>query len=156
MDIGLAHSLVFFLTGGFLVYLAVTVFRENLTSILNRATGVLLFFAGLGPLVLAMGYMFEATGGVSVPTADSSVYNLYHIWEFFFPSLLVFSWVFPIDRLRYFRHPKLRFFIVLPQFLHLALALLHGQIAQLFHRFIDLFTHLFTFAFLIVRTAGNN
>lgn len=131
MDIGLAHSLIFFLTGGFLVFLAITVVRDNLANMTNRATGVLLLFAGLGPLMLALGYLFETTGGGTAPAPESAVYNLYHFWEFFFPSLVVFAWLFPIDRLRFFRHPRLRYFIVLPQFLHLALALLHKQLVDL-------------------------
>ena len=131
MEIGLAHSLIFFLTGGFLVFLSLTVVRDNLSNMTNRATGVLLFFAGLGPLVLALGYLFETTGSGTAPLPGSPIYNLYHIWEFFFPALVVFAWVFPIDRLRFFRHPRLRFLIVLPQFLHLALALLHDQLVNL-------------------------
>ena len=45
------------------------------------------------------------------------------LWELFFPLLLLFSWIFPEDRLRGFKHDRLRYLIFVPQILHLLLVL---------------------------------
>jgi len=129
MQLELVHMLVFFLTGGFLVLMAITVTRDNFANRVNRATGVMLFFAGLGPLMLALGYI---VGETSPATAtETAFYNFYHIWEFFFPALLVFTLVFPIDRLRQVRRARWQLLLVAPQLLHLGLALFYNKLVDL-------------------------
>ncbi|MBU0983598.1 MAG: hypothetical protein KKA42_06995, partial [candidate division Zixibacteria bacterium] len=129
MQTDLIKTIIYFLTGGFLVFQAITVTRDNFSNRVNRTAGAMLLFAGLGPLSLALGYLIFDTPGAtpSVAVDGTTMYNLYHVWEFFFPALLVFSWVFPIDRLRTIRLPYLRYIIVIPQLLHVLLALFHKQ-----------------------------
>ena len=91
MQFELVHTLIFFLTGGFLVFIAITITRDNFASLSNRAAGGTLFFAGLGPLALAIGYVIDTTASNPGAFQDTTFYSLYHVWEFFFPSLLVFS-----------------------------------------------------------------
>ncbi len=134
MYVELTQTLIFFLTGGFLVFLAITITRDNYTNRANRATGAMLFFAGLGPLALALGYVLQGTTPGSPDVSETALYDLHHIWEFFFPALIAFSWVFPIDRLRHFKFARLRYLILLPQILHVALLLFYPQFAS----FLDL------------------
>ena len=91
MQIELIQTLIFLLTGGFLVFMAITITRDNFTSLANRAAGAMLLFAGLGPLALALGYVMDPTGTLAPDFRDSAFYGIYHTWEFFFPSLLIFT-----------------------------------------------------------------
>lgn len=131
MHLELVHMLVFFLTGGFLVLMAITVTRDNFANRVNRATGVMLFFAGLGPLMLALGYIVDTSAPTTATPTETAFYNFYHVWEFFFPALLVFTLVFPIDRLRLMRRSRWQLLLVAPQLLHLGLALFYGRLVNL-------------------------
>ena len=137
MQLELAQTLIFFLTGGFLVFIAITITRDNFTSLANRAGGATLFFAGLGPLALALGYVIDSSTAGQTAFHDSTLYHLHHVWEFFFPSLLIFSWLFPVDRLHRFRHPGIRYLVVLPQLMHLSLVLIYQRLVGLLNALVE-------------------
>ncbi len=122
MDILLAKIILCFLTGGFLIFLAIVVTRDNFANRLNRVTGAMLFFAGTGPLVIAMGIIVSLSG-TGEKFEETTLYHLQYVWEFFFPLFLLFSWIFPVDRLKNFKHYRVRYLIFLPQLTHLALDL---------------------------------
>ncbi|MFZ5979577.1 MAG: PP2C family protein-serine/threonine phosphatase [Candidatus Zixiibacteriota bacterium] len=128
MNIELIKTLIYFLPGGFLIFLAITITRDNFVSRLNRATGIMLFFAGIGPIAMVLGSMIERSSTGAVPFNETTLYNLYLIWEFFFPALLVFAWLFPVDRLRTFKHPRLRYLIYIPQLMHLLIVIFYTDI----------------------------
>ena len=90
MNAELLKSLAYLLTGGLLAFLAITIIRDNITNRLNRVTGSLLLFAGLGPLSLALGVIIRQSATASVGFEDSTLYDLRFAWEFFFPFLLLF------------------------------------------------------------------
>ncbi len=131
MNLELLKTLVYFLPGGFLIFLAITITRDNFSSRLNRVTGAMLFFAGIGPIAMVLGYMIEQSSTGAIPFNQTTLYNLYLIWEFFFPTLLVFSWLFPVDRLRAFKHSRLLYLIFLPQLMHLVIVIFFGNINNL-------------------------
>ena len=131
MQTELIHMLIFFLTGGFLVFMAITISRDNFQSVANRAAGAMLFFAGLGPLALALGHVIQSAAGTPAGVEDSTFYNLHYVWEFFFPSLVIFSWLFPVDRMKGFRHPGVRYLVLIPQLIHVSLALLYQRLISL-------------------------
>ncbi|RKX24608.1 MAG: hypothetical protein DRP45_07830 [Candidatus Zixiibacteriota bacterium] len=137
MQLELLNTLIFFVAGGFLVFLAITITRDDFTSRANRAAGMMLLFAGLGPLALAMGYVIQGADPEAAAFHGTTLYNLYYIWEFFFPALLVFSWVFPVDRLRHFKYPKLRFLILIPQIIHTVLVIFYDRIVSLLNLLAD-------------------
>ncbi len=137
MQLELVHTLIFFLTGGFLVFMAITITRDNFASLANRAAGGALFFAGIGPLALAIGYVIDTTAANPGAFRDTTFYSLYHVWEFFFPSLLIFSWLFPEDRLHRFRHTGVRYIVLLPQLVHLALILMYQRLVGLLNTMIE-------------------
>jgi len=132
MSAELFKSLAYFLTGGFLIFLAITITRDNFTNRLNRVTGGMLLFAGLGPVFMAMGKVIGQSTTSGAFFVDSPVYNLYYIWELFYPFLLIFSWAFPVDRFRLFKHPRFQFMIFIPQIMHLVLVLFFDQIVGFF------------------------
>ncbi len=124
MDLELLKTIVYLLTGGFLVFLAITVTRDNFINRLNRLAGALLFFSGLGPICMAIGSLVAQTASTSViPFEETTTYQLHHLWEFFFPVLLVFSWSYPTDRLKGFRYPWLRYAVFVPQLVQVIVAL---------------------------------
>lgn len=137
MQFELAHTLIFFLTGGFLIFIAITITRDNFASLANRAGGAMLFFAGLGPLSLALGYVIDSSATGQAAFHESTLYHLHHVWEFFFPSLLIFSWLFPIDRLHRFRHPGVRYLVVIPQLMHLTMILMYQRLVGLLNAVVE-------------------
>ena len=66
---------------------------RNLVKIffrLNRITGMMLFFAALGPIFLAFGEIVKPTVSAEAPFEESIIYNLLYLWELFFPAFLLF------------------------------------------------------------------
>ncbi|HWR82323.1 MAG TPA: hypothetical protein VN285_03385, partial [Candidatus Deferrimicrobium sp.] len=132
MDFYLAKVIISFLTGGFLIFLALTVTRDNFTSRLNRVTGALFFFAGLGALFIGLGAIIERSVGAA-QFELSAFYDLHYLYELLFPLLLFLSWIFPIDRFKTFRRRRLRFLIFVPQVMHLVLLLAFQKFAAAVH-----------------------
>ncbi|PKK84670.1 MAG: hypothetical protein CVT49_02280 [candidate division Zixibacteria bacterium HGW-Zixibacteria-1] len=114
---------VYFVFGGVFLFLAFSITRDNFSARLNRITGMMLFFAALGPVFLAFGEIVKPTVSAEAPFEESIIYNLLYLWELFFPAFLLFSWVFPIDRLSAMKRAKLRYLIFLPHIFHLILVI---------------------------------
>lgn len=77
---------------------------------------------------MAVGLLLFRELRVETATAESSLYNLFYVWELFFPYLLLFSWNFPIDRAREFRLSRLYLLIFVPQMLHVVLLVLFSDV----------------------------
>jgi len=115
-----AFYLVF---GGVFLFLAYLIIRDNPGQRLNRTAGLMLFFAALGPIFLALGTIIKPNVDAGAPFEDSALYNLHYLWEFFFPAFLLFSLAYPIDRLSSIKRQRLRYLIFLPYAFHLMLVL---------------------------------
>ena len=85
--------------GGLVFLLGLVILRENSRQKLNRAVAFMLFFGGLGSIVTAIDFITPAETGPRdasfIPTVSQ---NFSYLWEFFFPTLLVFASVFPRER----------------------------------------------------------
>jgi len=114
---------IYFVFGGILLFLSYTIVRDNPRHWTNRITSMMLFFAALGPIFMAFGAIVKPTVSADAPFEDSFIYNLFYLWELFFPAFLLFSWVFPVDRLSRMKRRRLRYFIFFPQLFHLFLVL---------------------------------
>ena len=112
-------AIVYFAFGAGLILLAVLIIRDSARLRLNRVTSAMLFLAGLGPIFAALGSVISPyqTGS---PLKESYLYNLFYVWELFFPVLLYFSWIFPHDRLAG-RRPRWRLLIFVPHLFHIIL-----------------------------------
>ncbi|MFQ6008385.1 MAG: hypothetical protein ACE5K8_05460, partial [Candidatus Zixiibacteriota bacterium] len=126
----LAQTILYVLTGGFAIFLAITVTRDNFANRLNRVTGAMLFCAGLGPIFAVLSSILTKTTEPTFRLEESTLYNLQYIWELFFPFFLLFSWIFPINRLKEFKHLGVRYLIFVPAVLHLVLALFFDELAE--------------------------
>jgi serine phosphatase RsbU (regulator of sigma subunit) len=115
-------SIVFFISAVLLLLMGAVVLRDNPRRRLNRITGFMLILVGLGPLFTAVGSFFEVTSGVGRP--GPVVTGLSLTWELFFPQLVLFALVFPIERPFAAAHPRVKFLIFLPHVFHVILATL--------------------------------
>jgi len=91
-------AVIYFALGAGLILLSFLIIRDSVRVRLNRTTSAMLFLAGLGPIFAALASVISPyqTGA---PLKESYLYNLFYIWEFFFPFLLYFSLIFPRDRI---------------------------------------------------------
>lgn len=135
MNFELIKTILFFISGGFLIFLAITLTRDNFSHRLNRITGAMLAFAGIGPIFMALGSVISQSNSASFNIEDSYIYDLAYLWEFFFPCLLAFSWIYPVDRFRQFKHPRLLYLVFIPTIIHLFLMLSFDQIAAFLSAF---------------------
>ncbi|MFQ5500439.1 MAG: PP2C family protein-serine/threonine phosphatase [Candidatus Zixiibacteriota bacterium] len=118
MNLELLIATLLFLSGGGLIFLAITVTRDNISSRLHRLTGAMLAFAAVG--ALSAGLHALGVPGAAPNAVDNPIlYKLHFVWEFFFPLLLLFSWAFPEDRLLFVRRSRLRYLVFLPQVTHI-------------------------------------
>ncbi len=80
----------------------------------------MLILAGLGPLFAALGSFFDIGAGSA--RTGSAITGLFYLWELFFPQLVLFSLVFPVDRPFYTQHSKTKYLIFVPHIFHVILA----------------------------------
>ncbi len=113
-----------FALGATLLFLAVTVLRDNFSSKLNRISAVVFFFAGLAPIFEALGSAIKRFPNATNPFDESLLYELYPTWEFVFPALIIFALIFTGYSARSTRHKFLLSLLLLPQLLHLAAMLI--------------------------------
>jgi serine phosphatase RsbU (regulator of sigma subunit) len=112
---------IYLIIGIGLFFLALIIIRENPKARINKVTSLMLFFAGLGPVMGVCGTILSAV----YPEFSESVFyqNMFHLWQFFFPQLLLFSLIFPEEKDAVKRHPRLKYIIFLPYLFHMLLVL---------------------------------
>ncbi len=115
---------LFFIFAGILLFLAYSILRDNPSNRMNRVAALMLFFASWGPIFLAFGEIVRPNVSAEAPFEESFIHNLYYSWELFIPALLLFSWVYPVDRFSHLKRPRLRYLIFLPQIFHLILVVI--------------------------------
>ena len=128
MSLELIKTSVYFLTGSFLIFLAITISRDNFSNKLNRITGAMLLFAGLGPIFMAMGTIIDFSSLSNTDIENSMIFNLHYIWELFFPLLLLFSLSFPNDRLKQLKQQRYQYLVFIPQLMHLIILLFFAKL----------------------------
>jgi serine phosphatase RsbU (regulator of sigma subunit) len=122
-------SIAYFALGIIILFLGLVIFRENPKGKLNRIASLMLFFASLNPILGALGLSLQSQAKVGGIQLTATVYfNLFYVWELFFPFLILFALAFPepkpILKKRGWRWPYLLF---LPHLFHIVLVLLFSQ-----------------------------
>ena len=97
----LACGLFFFLLG-------LTILRIGRSSAPTRAAAMMLFFAGIGPLLAAASILLEANLREGSVVYQSMLESFEYLWEFFFPSLMLFALSFPRENSWLRRYPMTR------------------------------------------------
>ncbi len=123
MNLQLLVGAVYLACGIILFFLGVIILRENINNRINRVTGLMLFFAGLGPLFGALGTILKSLGSVSILEKSIFYQNIFYFWELFFPQLLLFSLLFPQEHPFMKRLPRLKILIFIPHIFHCLLVL---------------------------------
>ena len=114
-------SLLYLSMGVIIILLGLIILKENFGQRINRITGVMMFFAGTGPIFGAFGLLLQMN---PVPNIDLEPFRkIFLIWEFFFPQMLLFALVFPREIKWAKQHPRLVYFIFLPHVIHFLLIL---------------------------------
>ncbi|MBD3297232.1 MAG: hypothetical protein GF341_01125, partial [candidate division Zixibacteria bacterium] len=109
---------IYLLLGAVLWLLGTVIFRENPRSRVNRVTGLMLFLAGLGPMFAAIGTGLDLTVTTVTFERGPGYYNMFYLWELFFPQLLMFSLVFPVENPIVNRFRRLKYLIFVPHIFH--------------------------------------
>jgi serine phosphatase RsbU (regulator of sigma subunit) len=104
----LASALILFLTSGIIL-------KENVKSSQNRVVAAMLIFAGIAPFLVAI----YNTIIIDPDQISPSVFNIFYIWELFFPTLLWFSTLFPEPLPFYKRHKRLLQLAFVPHIFHI-------------------------------------
>lgn len=112
--------------GGAVFLLGVLVLREDPGDRLHRITATMMFFGGFGPLMGGVRALIVSYGPADlVLSADFSA-TFAVVWQMFFPSLLLFSLAFPVERPVLKRYSRFSLLLFAPHIFHLVLVLLIG------------------------------
>lgn len=116
-------SAVYVAGGAVLFLLGLVILREDPRRRINRVTGTMMFFGGLGPILGAFGTLVSYLNPASDFLQTSFYYNFFYLWEFFFPQLVLFSLIFPREHKLIHRFPRIWMWIFLPHLFHLVFVL---------------------------------
>ncbi len=104
---------------------------------LHRVLAFMLFFGGLAPILAGVGLVQPRAESGQIFLLGGFLDRFSYTWEFFFPTLLLFSLVFPKRRPILERFRFLPFFLYLPHAVHLILILSSRRVepSSLIHSF---------------------
>ena len=117
---------IYLLVGGLVLFLGLVILRESPRERTNRATALMLFVAGLGSVLGAIGFSLESVAGARAGSNDL-LRSFNYLWELFFPSLLYFACVFPTENRLVRRVPFIAAWIFAPHAFHLIFMVLQTQ-----------------------------
>jgi len=129
-------SILYLACGVFIFLLGLTILRIGQSSAPTRAAALMLFFAGIGPLLTATGIILERTLRPGSIVYLNPVQNFEYLWEFYFPSLLLFALNFPRENMVIRRVPIVGFLLFFPYIFHLVV-MMFGD------RMLEFVTHLY-------------
>ena len=108
----------FLLGGTILLLIGLVIWRANPRRRENGVTGLMLVFAGFGPLMGGVGLVLNQLTPGGIALHATFLANFFYIWEFFFPLLLLFALVFPQENPFYLRYTWIKYLIFLPHAFH--------------------------------------
>jgi serine phosphatase RsbU (regulator of sigma subunit) len=131
MSFNVALSAVY-LAGGIVTFLlGITILRQNPRGLVNRATALMLFAGGTGPLLGVIDLLANPHLIPGTFLYTNLVTNFEYVWEFFFPALLVFSLSYPSENRWLRRFPRAIWLVFVPHVFHLVLLVsLSGRAAM--------------------------
>jgi len=124
MNLESTVSIVYYISGIVLLLLGIIILKENPRGRVNRITAFMLFCAATGPL---LGAFYQTALEPSSRLLPLWFYNLFFVWELFFPALVLFSMTFPVESPFRKKHPRAVYALFLPHILHLFLTVLFSE-----------------------------
>lgn len=123
MDASSFLASFYFVCGAIIFFLAVTILRHSVRSIVNWSTALVLIFAGFGPILGALSVFLRQNLREGTYMFESLVGSFNYTWEFFFPSLVLFAFVHPRHH-RLWRYARRFVWILfLPHLFHLLMVI---------------------------------
>lgn len=119
MSFSIFIAVLYVILGAVLFLLGTVILRENPRNRVNRITGLMLFFAGLGPVFGAVGTALGPEPASRYLSSSPLYYNLFYFWELFFPQLVFFASVFPVLHSWFVRRRRLKYLIFIPHVFHI-------------------------------------
>ncbi|MDD4857676.1 MAG: SpoIIE family protein phosphatase [Candidatus Krumholzibacteria bacterium] len=114
----------FYLVCGIIIFiLAVTILRQSGKSTVSWFTALVLFFASFGPILGAISYILENNPREGTVLFKDLVGSFDYVWEFFFPSLVLFALVYPRRNRAWPWLRKFAWMLFLPHLFHLILVI---------------------------------
>jgi len=123
MEYASVLATVYLLIGVMTALLGLVILRENPGARLNRVTSLMLFFAGIGAIIGA-GSLLAARAAAPSALRTSFAANFAYLWEFFFPTLLLFAASFPAELSILRRHAWGDVLVYVPHTIHFFLMFL--------------------------------
>ncbi len=111
-------------TAAIAILLGMVIVREGPRQRLNWLTAAMLFCGGAGALLGAADFVIALREAKVLRAQGGLVRNFAFIWEFFFPTFLLFTLYFPGERRVVRRFPWLGWVIFVPYVFHFVLLLL--------------------------------
>jgi len=119
VSVSIVIAVLYVILGAVIFLLGAVILRENPRGRVNRITGMMLFFAGLGPIFGAIGTALGPEPATQYLSSSPFYYNLFYFWELFFPQLIFFASVFPVVHGWFTRFRRLKYFIFIPHVFHI-------------------------------------
>jgi len=114
---------IYFAAGALMLGWGLGLFRRFGQEELHRVVAVMLFFGGIAPILAGVGLVQPTSAAGEIVLLGGFLERFSYIWEFFFPTLLLFSLVFPRRRAVLDRFRALPVLLYLPHVVHLLLIL---------------------------------
>jgi sigma-B regulation protein RsbU (phosphoserine phosphatase) len=121
-----------FLLGAVILFLGIAILRDGGRDRLHRVTALMLFFGGLGALLVGLGLAVRASAPEGTELFTQISVQFASVWEFFFPALLLFTLVFPTELPLLKRFPWIQELIFVPYVFHLLLTIIAVQSGSTF------------------------
>jgi sigma-B regulation protein RsbU (phosphoserine phosphatase) len=134
MTLELALATAYLTCGALMLFLGLVVLRENPRQRVNRATAAMLVCSGLGPILGAYANLTQRASGGGAAAIQDVFSQFAFLWEFFFPSVLLFSLVFPRLHPTLKRFPRLSWGLFLPHLFHVLLVTVLRDASGLYDR----------------------
>lgn len=114
----------YFVCGMTIIFLAVLILRFSARDVSTWSNALVMIFAGIGPILGAIGVILQQNLQEGTYLFENLVESFDYTWEFFFPSLLLVSLVYPkrYEIWKYVR--RFAFILFLPHVFHLMMVLL--------------------------------
>ncbi|MBD3180029.1 MAG: hypothetical protein GF417_10780, partial [Candidatus Latescibacteria bacterium] len=113
----------YFICGAVLFFVAVNILRYSTRDIVGWSTILVLLFAGTGPLLGGLGVILRSNLTEGAYLFRSLIDSFDFTWEFFFPSLLLFAFVYPVEHAVWKYVRRLAFILFIPHIFHLVLVI---------------------------------
>lgn len=129
MSLPYITSLFYLSLGMMITLLGIVIIKENIHQRINQITGIMMFFAGTGPIFTALGLFIQLSPNVQIDLTPFRKFFL--IWEFFFPQMLLFSFYFPRELRWVKKYSKWLTLLYLPHLVHFLLVYLFASSTQI-------------------------